>query len=209
MHTHLREHTIMSNTMKAAVVHAFGHPLTIEDVPIPAPGPGEVLLRVVASGVCHTDVHAAEGDWPVKPSLPFIPGHEAVGDVVALGPGVGGVAVGDRVGVPWLLSACGGRGRAGGPATTGRPEDGAVQGAQGYIQAEGWACGVPGARGHGEVLGIGARARRAGGLDAARTTGFRPAAAYAGARHDGTQSNLAPARSCGCRASATGASGDA
>ena len=97
----------MSNTMKAAFVHAFGRPLTIEEVPIPAPGPGEVLLRVVASGVCHTDVHAAEGDWPVRPSPPFIPGHEAVGDVVALGPGVEGVAVGDRVGVPWLFSACG------------------------------------------------------------------------------------------------------
>ena len=97
----------MSNTMKAAVVHAFGRPLTIEEVPIPAPGPGEVLLRVVASGVCHTDLHAAQGDWPVRPSPPFIPGHEAVGDVVALGPGVEGVAVGDRVGVPWLFSACG------------------------------------------------------------------------------------------------------
>jgi propanol-preferring alcohol dehydrogenase len=97
----------MSATMKAAVVHAFGQPLSIEQVPIPTPGPGEVLLRLVASGVCHTDVHAVEGDWPVKPSLPFIPGHEGVGDVVALGAGVVGVAVGDRVGVPWLHSACG------------------------------------------------------------------------------------------------------
>lgn len=97
----------MSNTMQAGVVHAFGRPLTIEQVPIPTPGPGEVLLRLVASGVCHTDVHAAEGDWPVKPTLPFIPGHEAVGDVVATGPGVTDVAVGDRVGVPWLFSACG------------------------------------------------------------------------------------------------------
>jgi propanol-preferring alcohol dehydrogenase len=97
----------MSATMKAAVVHALGQPLSIEQVPIPTPGPGEVLLRLVASGVCHTDVHAVEGDWPVKPSLPFIPGHEGVGDVVALGAGVVGVAVGDRVGVPWLHSACG------------------------------------------------------------------------------------------------------
>ena len=97
----------MSTTMRAAVVRAFGEPMSIEELPIPTPGPGEVLLRLVASGVCHTDVHAADGDWPVKPSLPFIPGHEAVGDVVALGPGVRGVAVGDRVGVPWLFSACG------------------------------------------------------------------------------------------------------
>lgn len=94
-------------TMKAAVVRAFGAPLVLEDVPVPTPGPGEVLVRVVASGVCHTDLHAADGDWPVKPTLPFIPGHEAVGDVVALGPGVVGLAVGDRVGVPWLHAACG------------------------------------------------------------------------------------------------------
>ena len=94
-------------TMKAAVVHAFGAPLVIESVPVPTPGANEVLIRLVASGVCHTDVHAAEGDWPVKPMLPFVPGHEAVGDVVAVGPGVVGVQVGDRVGVPWLYSACG------------------------------------------------------------------------------------------------------
>ena len=97
----------MTRTMKAAVVHAFGQPLAIEELPIPTPGRGEVLVRLVASGVCHTDLHAAEGDWPVKPALPFIPGHEAVGDVVALGPDVVGVSVGDRVGVPWLHDACG------------------------------------------------------------------------------------------------------
>ena len=98
---------MLPTTMKAAVVHAFGAPLVIENVPVPTPGPNQVLVRLVASGVCHTDVHAAEGDWPVKPTLPFIPGHEAVGDVVAVGPGVVGVALGDRVGVPWLHSACG------------------------------------------------------------------------------------------------------
>src|SRR6516165_11892636 len=65
--------------MRAGVVHAFGEPLTIEEIPIPTPGPGEVLIKVVASGVCHTDLHAAEGDWPVKPSLPFVPGHEGGG----------------------------------------------------------------------------------------------------------------------------------
>jgi propanol-preferring alcohol dehydrogenase len=95
------------NTMKAAVVHAFGQPLHIEDVPIPAVTPGRVLVKVVASGVCHTDLHAAHGDWPVKPKLPFIPGHEGVGYVAALGSGVMGIKEGDRVGVPWLHTACG------------------------------------------------------------------------------------------------------
>ena len=65
----------MAKTMKAAVVREFGAPLAIDDVPIPDPGPGEVLVKLMASGVCHTDVHAADGDWPVRPNLPFIPGH--------------------------------------------------------------------------------------------------------------------------------------
>lgn len=93
--------------MKAAVAHKFGEPLKIEEVPTPEPGPGQILVRVVASGVCHTDVHAADGDWPVKPTLPFIPGHEGVGDVAKVGPGVTSLKVGSRVGVPWLHSACG------------------------------------------------------------------------------------------------------
>jgi alcohol dehydrogenase, propanol-preferring len=93
--------------MKAAVVHAFGKPLTIEDVPLPRPGAGQILVKVAASGVCHTDLHAADGDWPVKPALPFIPGHEGVGHVAAVGAGVSNVKDGDRVGVPWLHSACG------------------------------------------------------------------------------------------------------
>lgn len=97
----------MSTTMKAAVVHDFAKPLALEEVPIPTPGPGQVLIRVVASGVCHTDLHAAKGDWPVKPKLPFIPGHEGVGYVAALGPGVTALKEGDRVGVPWLHNACG------------------------------------------------------------------------------------------------------
>ena len=97
----------MERMMKAAVVHAFGAPLVIEDVPVPRPGPGEVLVRVIASGVCHTDLHAADGDWPVKPALPFIPGHEAVGDVVEFGREVVGLELGDRVGVAWLHDACG------------------------------------------------------------------------------------------------------
>lgn len=86
--------------MKAAVVHTFGKPLAIEEVDIPAVPPGQVLVKVVASGVCHTDLHAADGDWPVKPTLPFIPGHEGVGFVAALGAGVKGIKEGDRVGVP-------------------------------------------------------------------------------------------------------------
>ncbi|MGE4527703.1 MAG: zinc-dependent alcohol dehydrogenase [Rhodospirillaceae bacterium] len=94
-------------TMKAAVVHAFGEPLAIVDLPIPEPGPGQVLVKIRASGVCHTDLHAADGDWPVKPKLPLIPGHEGVGFVTAVGPDVHSVRIGDCVGVPWLHSACG------------------------------------------------------------------------------------------------------
>lgn len=97
----------MQRMMKAAVVRSFGKPLSIEEVPVPTPGPGQVLVKVVASGVCHTDLHAAQGDWPVKPVLPFIPGHEGAGYVAALGAGVTSLKEGDRVGVPWLHSACG------------------------------------------------------------------------------------------------------
>ncbi|WP_157216192.1 zinc-dependent alcohol dehydrogenase [Flavisphingomonas formosensis] len=98
----------MMTTMRAAVLRAFGAPLAIEERPIPVPGPGEVLVRVVASGVCHTDLHAVNGDWPVKPALPLVPGHEAVGHVAALGSGVTTLKEGDPVGVPWLHDACGG-----------------------------------------------------------------------------------------------------
>ena len=94
-------------TMQAAVVRAFGEDLTIEDVPLPTPGPGQALVKLVTSGVCHTDLHAAEGDWPVKPTPPFIPGHEGVGEVVALGDGVTKLTVGQLVGNAWLFSACG------------------------------------------------------------------------------------------------------
>lgn len=94
-------------TMKAAVVHAFKEPLRIQEVPVPEVVPGRILVKVVASGVCHTDLHAADGDWPVKPKPPFIPGHEGVGFVSAVGAGVKHVKEGDRVGIPWLHTACG------------------------------------------------------------------------------------------------------
>ena len=96
----------MQGLMKAAIVHEFGKPLLIENVPIPVPGPGELLVKVAACGVCHTDLHAASGDWPVKPSLPFIPGHEVAGTVAALGPGVTDFVIGDAVGIAWLHDAC-------------------------------------------------------------------------------------------------------
>ena len=94
-------------TMTAAVVETFGQPLAVKEVEVPEPGPGQVLVKLIASGVCHTDLHAAEGDWPVKPTLPLIPGHEGVGRVEALGDGVDDLAVGDLVGNAWLWSACG------------------------------------------------------------------------------------------------------
>lgn len=93
--------------MKAAVCHEFGKPLQMEEIQVKAPGRGEILVKVKASGVCHTDLHAVEGDWPVKPNLPLIPGHEGIGEVVALGADVENIQVGDIVGMPWLYSACG------------------------------------------------------------------------------------------------------
>ncbi|GAA2558763.1 alcohol dehydrogenase AdhP [Pseudonocardia hydrocarbonoxydans] len=93
------------------MVPALGAPLEIRDLPIPAPGPGQVLVRMQTSGVCHTDIHAAHGDWPVKPAPPFVPGHEGIGIVERVGPGSpdsGAVRqVGDRVAIAWLGSACG------------------------------------------------------------------------------------------------------
>ena len=94
-------------TMQAAVVTDFTKPLELMSLPVPKPGRGQVLVRMQACGVCHTDIHAARGEWPVKPNPPFIPGHEGVGVVEALGAGVHGRAVGERVALPWLGSACG------------------------------------------------------------------------------------------------------
>jgi alcohol dehydrogenase, propanol-preferring len=98
---------MIPKTMKAAVVERFSAPLSIRELPVPEPGPGEVLLELVASGVCHTDLHAADGDWPIKPTLPFTPGHEGTGTVVARGRGVTRLKEGDRVGLAWLYSADG------------------------------------------------------------------------------------------------------
>src|SRR5579872_6387347 len=96
-----------ARTMKAAVVESFGKPLVIREVPIPTPGPGQALVEIVASGVCHTDLHAADGDWPIQPTLPFTPGHEGAGIVAAVGAEVRHLKEGDRVGIAWLHSACG------------------------------------------------------------------------------------------------------
>jgi propanol-preferring alcohol dehydrogenase len=97
----------MTSKMQAAVVEQFGKPLVLKELDIPEPGPGKILVKTEACGVCHTDLHAANGDWPLKPTLPFTPGHEGIGIVTALGSGVTAVKEGDRVGVPWLYSACG------------------------------------------------------------------------------------------------------
>ncbi|MGC3022811.1 MULTISPECIES: alcohol dehydrogenase AdhP [unclassified Brevibacterium] len=93
--------------MKAAMVKSLGQELVVGDSPIPAPGPGQALVKLIASGVCHTDLHAAHGDWPVKPKVPLIPGHEGVGIVEQVGEGVTEVEVGQMIGNAWLWSACG------------------------------------------------------------------------------------------------------
>jgi alcohol dehydrogenase, propanol-preferring len=94
-------------TMRAVVVRAFDEVPQVEDVPKPIAGPGQVVVKIEASGLCHTDIHAAHGDWPVQPKLPFTPGHEGVGLVEAIGAGVTEVSEGDRVAIPWLGYACG------------------------------------------------------------------------------------------------------
>src|SRR5450631_3388883 len=102
-----KEELSMPLKMNAAVVEQFGKPLSLLELDVPSPTAGQILVKTEACGVCHTDLHAAHGDWPVKPTLPFIPGHEAIGLVAGVGSGVTIVKEGDRVGVPWLYSACG------------------------------------------------------------------------------------------------------
>ncbi len=92
--------------MRAMVLERPGEPLVAAERPRPEPGPGQVLLRVLACGVCRTDLHVADGELP-DPKLPLVLGHEIVGEVAALGAGVEGLAAGDRIGVPWLGWTCG------------------------------------------------------------------------------------------------------
>ncbi len=107
MKKEMKIHQMEVFIMKAAIVHAFKEPLSVKEVDKPVIGHGEILVRIKACGVCHTDLHAAHGDWPVKPKLPLIPGHEGAGIIEEVGEGVTHLKIGDRVGVPWLYSACG------------------------------------------------------------------------------------------------------
>jgi propanol-preferring alcohol dehydrogenase len=91
--------------MLAMILDAPGRPLRAAEVPVPAAGPGQVLLRVLACGLCRTDLHIVDGEL-TEPKLPLIPGHQIVGMVEACGDGVAGFTKGDRVGVPWLGSTC-------------------------------------------------------------------------------------------------------
>jgi alcohol dehydrogenase, propanol-preferring len=92
--------------MKAAVLHKAGAPLVVEEIDKPQPGPDEILIQVKACGVCHTDLHLAEGEWRL-PKLPLILGHEAVGIVESVGLGVKTFKTEDRAGTPWIYSTCG------------------------------------------------------------------------------------------------------
>jgi propanol-preferring alcohol dehydrogenase len=93
--------------MKAAIVNTHKGKFSIETRAIPVPFNSDILVKIHASGCCHTDVHAIDGDWPVKSKLPLCPGHEGVGIVVALGPNAKSHKIGDRVGIAWLHDSCG------------------------------------------------------------------------------------------------------
>jgi alcohol dehydrogenase, propanol-preferring len=97
----------MVHAVKAAVVTNFQAPLEIQSLPIPDPKPDEVLVRIETSGLCHTGIHAAHGDWPVKPKPPFVPGHEGVGRILLMGSNVTSRMIGQRVAIAWLGYACG------------------------------------------------------------------------------------------------------
>jgi propanol-preferring alcohol dehydrogenase len=92
--------------MRAMILERPGEPLRAVELPVPTPGPGQVRVKVAACGVCRTDLHVVDGDL-TEPKLPIIPGHEIVGCVDALGPGVANHAIGARVGIPWLGHTCG------------------------------------------------------------------------------------------------------
>src|SRR5579871_5368748 len=92
--------------MRAMVLDRPGQPLRAAELPVPTPGPDEVLLRVDACAVCRTDLHVVDGELP-DPKLPLVPGHEIVGTIVARGAQVDRFRIGDRVGIPWLGWTCG------------------------------------------------------------------------------------------------------
>ena len=96
----------MPGQMRAMVLEESGSPLRLKEMSVPQPGPGELLIRVHACGVCRTDLHVLDGEL-AHPKLPLILGHEIVGSVVAMGPGVDSFREGDRIGVPWLGYTCG------------------------------------------------------------------------------------------------------
>ena len=98
----------MSKMMRAVVVEEIGQPFVIREVPVPTPGPDEVLVRMSHSGVCPTDMNLSNGEWQMKkPKVPYIPGHEGAGFIEELGSNVEGRQVSERVGVYWLNSTCG------------------------------------------------------------------------------------------------------
>jgi propanol-preferring alcohol dehydrogenase len=94
------------SSVRAMVLDQPGKPLALREQPLPQPSPGEILVEVKACGVCRTDLHVVDGELP-NPRLPIVPGHEIVGRIAALGQGVSGRALGERVGVPWLGYTCG------------------------------------------------------------------------------------------------------
>ena len=96
--------------MRAAVIEEFKQPLVVKDTDVPVPDADDVLIKVEACGVCHSDLSIADGDWPQLKRMikkPLIPGHEVVGRVVKRGEKVNHLSVGDRVGVAWLHWSCG------------------------------------------------------------------------------------------------------
>ncbi|WP_291920854.1 zinc-dependent alcohol dehydrogenase family protein [Chitinophaga sp.] len=96
----------LPESMRAMVLEKPGQPLQLKNVPVPAPGPGQVLIKVIACGVCRTDLHILDGDLPPV-MLPLIPGHEVIGEVAATGSEVTTLKYGDKIGVPWLAYTCG------------------------------------------------------------------------------------------------------
>jgi propanol-preferring alcohol dehydrogenase len=93
----------MPRKMKAAVLRKIGHPLQFEERPVPDPKAGEILIKIAACGVCHSDLHTVDGDWTPVPAIPIIPGHEVTGHVAALGPDVKGLSIGGKKG---SISSC-------------------------------------------------------------------------------------------------------